>query len=47
MMSDSTSTNRACDLHRLISVPPADLDGDGVVGILDLLTLLVEWGPCP
>ncbi len=23
-----------------------DLDGDGVVGILDLLTLLSAWGPC-
>jgi hypothetical protein len=31
--------------------PPAgvagDLDGDGVVGITDLLLLLVAWGPCP
>ncbi len=24
-----------------------DLDGDGVVGILDLLILLSNWGPCP
>jgi len=24
-----------------------DLDGDGVVGILDLLALLASWGPCP
>ncbi len=24
-----------------------DLDGDGVVGIQDLLILLAEWGPCP
>ena len=23
-----------------------DLDGDGIVGILDFLTLLAEWGPC-
>ncbi len=25
---------------------PADLDGDGVVGIGDLIILLVAWGPC-
>ena len=25
---------------------PADLDGDGVVGILDFLELLAAWGPC-
>jgi len=24
-----------------------DFDGDGTVGILDLLTLLANWGPCP
>ncbi len=26
---------------------PADLDGDGLVGILDFLLLLAAWGPCP
>jgi agmatine deiminase len=26
---------------------PGDLDGDGVVGILDFLQLLGEWGACP
>jgi polymorphic membrane protein len=26
---------------------PADLDGDGFVGILDFLGLLASWGPCP
>ena len=26
---------------------PADLDGDGSVGALDLALLLVSWGPCP
>ncbi len=25
---------------------PPDFDGDGTVGILDLLTLLANWGPC-
>ncbi len=25
---------------------PPDLDSDGTVGILDLLTLLANWGPC-
>ena len=23
-----------------------DLDGDGTVGVLDLLALLADWGPC-
>ena len=27
--------------------PLGDLDGDCVVGILDLLALLADWGPCP
>ena len=26
---------------------PGDLDGDGSVGIFDLLILLSDWGPCP
>jgi hypothetical protein len=26
---------------------PADIDGDGTVGIGDLLGLLAAWGPCP
>lgn len=26
---------------------PADLDGDGEVGLGDLLALLADWGPCP
>ena len=26
---------------------PADLDGDGMVGIIDFLGLLAAWGPCP
>ncbi len=25
---------------------PGDIDGDGVVGVLDLLILLGAWGPC-
>ena len=24
-----------------------DFDSDGAVGILDLLALLANWGPCP
>ena len=27
--------------------PPGDLDGDGTIGILDFLSLLAAWGPCP
>ncbi len=26
---------------------PGDLDGDGIVGVVDLLALLAAWGPCP
>ena len=26
---------------------PADLDGDGHVGVPDFLALLIAWGPCP
>ncbi len=26
--------------------PPGDIDGDGTVGIIDLLALLAAWGPC-
>ena len=25
---------------------PPDFNGDGTVGILDLLALLANWGPC-
>ena len=28
-------------------VPLGDLDGDGMVGIIDFLMLLGAWGPCP
>ena len=27
--------------------PLGDLDGDGSVGVVDLLILLGNWGPCP
>ena len=30
-----------------IMAPPGDLDGDGSVGVSDLLILLGNWGPCP
>ena len=26
--------------------PGADVDGDGIVGILDFLAVLAAWGPC-
>ncbi len=26
---------------------PGDIDGDGIVGVPDLLALLAAWGPCP
>ena len=31
----------------VVGETPGDLDGDGTVGILDLLILLSSWGPCP
>lgn len=34
----------ACDCVRL--VPPGDIDGDGLVGVADLLRLLAQWGQC-
>ncbi len=40
------------DLTMIISLwglemPPADIDGNGLVGVGDLLILLENWGPCP
>ena len=34
-----------CKVHCATPFSP-DFDGDGTVGILDLLTLLANWGPC-
>ena len=31
----------------LIPSIPGDIDGDGVVGVKDLLILLGNWGACP
>ena len=31
----------------LLTGTPADIDGDGLVGINDFLILLASWGPCP
>lgn len=36
------------EIFKIIPVTPLpDFNCDGVVGILDLLTLLANWGPCP
>ncbi len=37
----SVMLNQTCS-----PAPIGDIDGDGVVGILDLLMLLSNWGPC-
>ncbi|MCZ6445696.1 MAG: FG-GAP-like repeat-containing protein [Planctomycetota bacterium] len=42
-----TSRYTATVSCRPLSPCPADLDGDGVVGILDLLSLLAAWGTDP
>ena len=34
-------------LTPVVSQVPGDLDGDGTVGVTDLLILLGDWGPCP
>ncbi len=36
----------AVDAMEILAVP-GDVDGDGFVGIVDLLALLGAWGPCP
>ncbi len=41
---DPLSTNQLVAFELLL---PCDLDGDGSIGILDLLLLLSNWGPCP
>ena len=39
---------QACGTHGNFCMPrPGDVDGDGVVGVVDLLNLLAVWGPCP
>ncbi len=35
------------ELTALVQEELSDLNGDGTVGILDLLILLAAWGPCP
>jgi hypothetical protein len=38
-----TLSGPACDPGGTVT---GDVDGDGVVGILDFLALLGDWGPC-
>jgi len=35
------------DMATLVLTDPVDLDGDGMVGITDMLQLLAAWGGCP
>jgi len=35
------------EVRSIVAAGPADLDADGVVGVLDFLDLLAAWGPCP
>ncbi len=45
--SDHIAPFRIMLLTPIDSAIPGDVDGDGTVGILDLLGLLGAWGPCP
>jgi len=45
--SDSLAPFRIMLLTPIETGPPGDVDGDGMVGIADLLALLAAWGPCP
>ncbi len=44
---DTSNGNADTYTNVIVFSPPGDLDGDGTVGILDLLILLSAWGPCP
>ena len=39
--------NTTCEASNCTDNCPADVDGDGTVGITDFLDLLAAWGPCP
>ena len=39
--------NVICDDAGCPEVCPGDIDGDGQVGIVDILTVIGTWGPCP
>ncbi len=43
--ADTTAAD-LCVYRVRIPGHPMDFDGDGVVGITDLLELLANWGPC-
>jgi hypothetical protein len=45
--SDNVAPFRIMLLTPIDSAITGDLDGDGVVGILDFLSLLGSWGQCP
>ncbi len=48
IVGDPCGNSNAGESYVVFSpVIPGDLDGDGTVGILDLLLLLGAWGPCP
>ena len=39
-------TSVAVNRHLVITAPrPGDLNSDGVIGVVDLLALLGQWGP--
>ena len=47
--AESASTMNSAELEFIAigsSLAPGDVDGDGVVGVNDLLALIAEWGTC-
>ncbi len=47
MVDDGTNTIQLAPQPSYEYFELGDLDGDGVVGIVDFLALLAVWGPCP
>jgi hypothetical protein len=39
--------NVTCEDAGCPEVCPGDIDGDGQVGSVDILTVIGTWGPCP
>jgi len=36
-----------CEAEECIDFCPMDIDGDGLIGVNEILWVLDVWGPCP